>query len=130
MAQRARYSAETWFRSGERDFATHVLRTAVLQQGFSQSELTEKIRTLLGVKVRILPMSDQMVATKIKTSAELLDFQEYFVYTKFEDNVEEVSYEGASVELSAPGVVEAIEKFEVIIVCPRNPILSFGPSVA
>src|SRR5437667_12253012 len=127
MAQLERYSAETWFRIGDRDFATHLLRTAFLQQGFSQSELTEKIRTLLGVKVRILPMTDQMVATKIKTSAGLLDSQEYFVKRKFEDNVEDVSYEGASIAIPAPGVVESIEKSEVIILCPSNTILSIGP---
>src|SRR6266487_1243862 len=127
MAQLERYSAETWFRIGDRDFGTHLLRTAFLQQGFSQSELTEKIRMLLGVKMRILPMTDQMVATKIKTSAGLLDFQEYFVKRKFEDNVEDVSYEGASIATPAPGVVESIEKSEVIILCPSNPILSIGP---
>src|SRR5438309_11179139 len=85
---------------------------------------------LLGVKVKILPMSDQMVATKIKTSAGLLDFQEYFVKRKFEDNVEDVSYEGASVAMPAPGVVESIERSEVIILCPSNPILSIGPILA
>jgi LPPG:FO 2-phospho-L-lactate transferase len=130
MAQLERYSAETWFRIGDRDFATHLLRTAFLQQGFSQSELTEKIRMFLGVGVRILPMTDQMVATKIKTSAGLLDFQEYFVKRKFEDSVEDVSYEGASIATPAPGVVESIEKSEVIILCPSNPILSIGPILA
>jgi LPPG:FO 2-phospho-L-lactate transferase len=130
MAQLERYAAETWFRIGDRDFATHLLRTAFLQQGFSQSELAEKIRMFLGVKVRILPMTDQMVATKIKTSTGLLDFQEYFVKRKFEDNVEDVSYEGASIATPAPGVVESIEKSEVIILCPSNPILSIGPILA
>ena len=73
MEQLERYSAETWFRVGDRDFATHLLRTAFLQQGFNLSEVTEKIRSALGVKVRILPMSNDRVATKIKTSAGLLE---------------------------------------------------------
>ncbi len=130
MAQLEKYSAETWFRIGDRDFATHLLRTAFLQQGFSMTELTEKIRSFLSVKVKILPMSDQAIATKIKTSAGLLDFQEYFVKRKFEDNVEDVSYEGASVALPAPGVTDAIEKSDAIILCPSNPILSIGPMMA
>src|SRR5260370_40367877 len=85
---------------------------------------------LLGVKVKILPMTDQMVATKIKTSTGLLDFQEYFDKRKFEDNVEDVSYEGASIATPAPAVVESLEKSEVIILCPINPILSIGPILA
>jgi LPPG:FO 2-phospho-L-lactate transferase len=130
MTQLERYAAETWFRIGDRDFATHLLRTAFLQQGFTMSELTEKIRSLLGVKVRILPMSDQLIATKIKTSHGLLDFQEYFVKRKFVDNVEDVTYEGASVALPAPGVTESIEKAGAIVLCPSNPILSIGPILA
>jgi len=130
MAQLERYSAETWFRIGDQDFATHLLRTAFLQQGFSMTELTEKIRSLLGVKVKILPMSDQSIATKIKTANGLLDFQEYFVKRKFEDNVEDVSYEGASVAQPSPGVVDSIEKADAIILCPSNPILSIGPILA
>src|SRR5881398_2581786 len=85
MAQLDHYSAETWFRIGDRDFATHLLRTAALEQGFSLTKATEKIRTLLGVKVKILPMSDEKVATKIKTPSGMLDFQEYFVKRKFAD---------------------------------------------
>jgi LPPG:FO 2-phospho-L-lactate transferase len=130
MAQLERYKAETWFRIGDRDFATHLLRTAFLQQGFTMSELTEKIRSLLGVKVRILPMSDQMIATKIKTANGQLDFQEYFVKRKFEDNVEDVSYEGATVAKPAPGVAESIERSDAVILCPSNPILSIGPILA
>ena len=130
MAQLERFAAETWFRVGDRDFATHLLRTAFLQQGFSMSELTDKIRSLLGVRVKILPMSDQMIATKIKTAHGLLDFQEYFVKRKFEDNVEDVSYEGANVALPAPGVADSIEKADAIILCPSNPILSIGPILA
>ena len=130
MAQLDRYSAETWFRIGDRDFGTHLLRTAFLQQGFSMSELTDKIRLLLGVKVKVLPMSDQMIATKIKTASGLLDFQEYFVKRKFEDEVEDVSYEGASTARPAPSVAESIEKTDAVILCPSNPILSIGPILA
>src|SRR5260370_38422234 len=79
MDQVGKYYAETWFRIGDRDFANHLLRTAYLQQGFNLSEVTEKIRNSLGVKVKILPMTDHVVATKIKTPHGVLEFQEYFV---------------------------------------------------
>lgn len=130
MEQLGKYSAETWFRIGDRDFATHLLRTAYLQQGFNLSEVTEKIRTSLGVKVKILPMTDHMVATKIKTPHGVLEFQEYFVKRKFQDRVENVTYEGAAHATPAPGVIPAIEKTDLILLCPSNPILSIGPILA
>lgn len=130
MEQLEQYGAETWFRIGDKDFATHLLRTAYLQQGFTLSEATEKIRTILGVRVRILPMSNDRVATKVKTSSGLLEFQEYFVKRKFADKVEDVSYEGASHAVPADGVLPALKKSDVIILCPSNPILSIGPILA
>src|SRR5881397_4113157 len=130
MAQLERYSAETWFRIGDRDFATHLLRTAFLQQGFGQSELTEKIRTSLNVRVKVLSMTDHIVATKIKTPSGVMEFQEYFVKRKFQDPVEDLTYEGASLATPAPGVIPAIENADVIVICPINPILSIGPILA
>lgn len=130
MEQLDRYSAETWFRIGDRDFATHMLRTAFLQQGFSLSEVTEKIRSALGVKVRILPMSNDRVATKIRTSEGLLEFQEYFVKRKFSDKVEDVSYEGANQAVPSEGVLSSLRTSDAIIFCPSNPILSIGPILA
>jgi LPPG:FO 2-phospho-L-lactate transferase len=130
LDQLGKYSAETWFRIGDRDFATHLLRTAYLQQGFNLSEVTEKIKTQLKVKVRILPMTDGIVMTKIKTPKGMLEFQEYFVKRKYQDPVEDVTYEGATQAAPAPGVVPAIEKTDLIIFCPSNPILSIGPILA
>ena len=130
MDQLDHYSAETWFRIGDRDFATHLLRTAYLEQGFSLTEATEKIRTLLGVKVKILPMSDEKVATKIKTPSGMLDFQEYFVKRKFADKVVDVTYEGAAQATPGEGVLTALKNSEAIILCPSNPILSIGPILA
>ncbi len=130
MNQLDRYSAETWFRIGDRDFGTHLLRTAYLQQGFSLSEVTDKIRNLLGIKVKILPMSNERVATRIKTPAGILDFQEYFVKRKFSDKVIDVTYEGATTASPTEAVLTTLKKSDVIILCPSNPILSIGPMLA
>ena len=130
LDQLSKYEAETWFRLGDRDFATHLLRTAFLQQGFNLSEVTEKIRKSLNVKVRILPMTDSMVMTKIKTPTRTMEFQEYFVKRRFQDPVQDVSYEGAAHATPAPGVVPAIETADLVIFCPSNPILSIGPILA
>ncbi len=130
LDQLQRYAAETWFRIGDRDFATHLLRTAFLQQGFNLSEVAEKIRTSLRVRLHVLPMTDNIVATKIKTPSGVMEFQEYFVKRKFQDPVEDVTYEGASLATPAPGVIPAIENADVIVLCPSNPILSIGPILA
>ncbi len=130
MDQLDHYSAETWFRIGDRDFATHLLRTAYLQQGFSLSEVTEKIRNMLGIKVKILPMSNERVATRIKTPSGILDFQEYFVKRKFSDPVTDVTYEGATQATPTEAVLAALKKSDAIILCPSNPILSIGPMLA
>ena len=130
MRQLDKYSAETWFRIGDRDFGTHLFRTAYLQQGFSLSEVTEKIRNLLGIKVKILPMSNERVATRIKTPAGILDFQEYFVKRKFSDPVIDVTYEGAANAVPTEAVLTTLKKSEVIILTPSDPILSIGPMLA
>jgi LPPG:FO 2-phospho-L-lactate transferase len=130
MSQLERYSAETWFRIGDRDFGTHLLRTAYLQQGFSLSEVTDKIRSLLGIKVKILPMSNERIATRIKTPAGVLDFQEYFVKRKFSDPVIDVTYEGAATAAPTEAVLTTLKRSDAIIICPSNPILSIGPMLA
>jgi len=75
-------------------------------------------------------MTDNVVATKIKTPAGVLEFQEYFVKRKFQDKVDDVTYEGARLASPAPGVSPAIEKADLIVLCPSNPILSIGPILA
>src|SRR5206468_11964545 len=94
---------------------------------FSRSEVTEKIRNLLGIKVKILPMSNERVATRIKTPAGILDFQEYFVKRKFSDPVIDVTYERAANAVPTEAVLITLKKSEVIILCPSNPIRSCGP---
>lgn len=121
---------ETWFRLGDRDFAIQLFRTSLLQRGMSLSEVTERIRKALGVEVRILPMSNELIATKIKTPKGLLDFQEYFVKRKCEDEVEGVEFDGANEAAPADGVLEYLREADVVILCPSNPILSISPILA
>src|SRR2546427_8118552 len=130
MHQLAKYAAEPWFMMGERHLATHLPHAQSPQQGFNLTDVAEKTRNSLGVKVKILPMTDNMVATKIKTPRGVLEFQEYFVKRKFQDRVEDVTYEGAAHATPGPGVIPAIEKTDLIILCPSNPILSIGPILA
>ena len=122
--------AETWFKLGDKDLATHMQRTIMLQSGFTLSQATAKLCKALNVKAKIVPMSDDPVRTKIISGTRTLDFQEYFVKNKTRDKVTDVVYAGAEKAEPAPCIVEAIRTAERIVLCPSNPILSIGPILA
>ncbi|MBI4561001.1 MAG: 2-phospho-L-lactate transferase [Candidatus Rokubacteria bacterium] len=121
---------ETWFNLGDRDLATHLFRTERLRAGQSLSEVTDAIRAGLGVRSRILPMSDRPVRTRIRSTTGWLTFQEFFVREKAQVEVLDVVYEGAGAARPAPGVVEAIREARAVLVCPSNPVTSIGPILA
>ena len=125
-----RYTGDTWFRLGDRDLATHIYRTALLNRGVPLSEVTATVAERLGVSTRILPMTDDIVRTWITTPTERLDFQTYFVRRKAQDVVRKVEFEGADDAKPAPGVVEALETARAVIVAPSNPFISIGPILA
>jgi LPPG:FO 2-phospho-L-lactate transferase len=131
LMQMARYGIDTWFTLRDRDIGTHMARTSWLAEGLSLSEITDRIRTALGVESRILPMSDDPVRTKILTREGVTrDFQEYFVKLRHTDEVASVSYEGAAGSSPAPGVLQVLAEADRIVVCPSNPVLSIGPILA
>jgi LPPG:FO 2-phospho-L-lactate transferase len=122
-----RLGFETWFKLGDRDLAIHIIRTKMLREGYTLSQVTARLCKMLGVNVSLIPASDDPVRTKIQSGQLILDFQEYFVKRKAMDVVTNVLYEGAGKARPAPGVVEAIREAERIIICPSNPILSIAP---
>jgi LPPG:FO 2-phospho-L-lactate transferase len=125
-----RLGADTWFRLGDRDLATHLYRTQRLSQGSKLSEITAEITARLGVRSRIVPMSDDRVRTRVCTPTGDLEFQTYFVKRRARDKVMSVRFEGASEATPAPGVLEAIGGAQAIILCPSNPFISIGPILA
>ncbi|HYN99246.1 MAG TPA: 2-phospho-L-lactate transferase [Actinomycetota bacterium] len=128
LEQMGRYGIETWFTLKDRDIGTHMARTHLLADGVSLAEVTDRIRTSLGIGARLIPMSNDPVRTKIVTvEGKIREFQEYFVKLRHSDEVAGVEFEGAGSALPAPGVLEAIETADLIIVCPSNPVLSIGP---
>lgn len=131
LDQLALLGFDTWFSLRDRDLGTHLARTQWLSEGLGLDEITERIRTALGVNARILPMTNEPVETKILTTGgETRDFQEYFVKLGCSDQVARVQFVGADQASPAPGVIEAIEDASRIIVCPSNPVLSIGPILA
>jgi LPPG:FO 2-phospho-L-lactate transferase len=130
-----RYGTPTWFRLGDRDLATHLYRSARRRAGASLTEVTDEIATAWGVHTRLLPMSNEPVATRITVqgpggTADELAMQEWFVRDRAEPPVLSGRFEGASRSRPAPGVTEAIRAAETILICPSNPVISIGPILA
>ncbi len=119
-----------WFHTGDRDVATHIFRSKLLSDGKTLSEVTAEIAGRLGIKARILPMSNSRVETRVGTPVGELSFQEYFVERWYQDPVESVRYAGASDAEPAPGVIDAIRGSEAVILAPSNPVSSIAPIMA
>jgi len=117
---------ETWFSIGDRDFATHIFRTDLLRKGFTLSKITEEICQRMGLKVNILPMTDDKFETWIKLEEGLVHFEEYFVKRQAKDKVLGVEFVGAANAKPAPKVVDSILNAERAVICPSNPIVSIG----
>src|SRR5690349_15008132 len=126
----AAYGRPDWFNLGDRDLATHIHRGALLEEGKTLSEVAESIRVALGVKARILPMSDDPVPTIIETNEGAMHFQKYLVKRRAEPIVEGIQFRGVEAARPAPGVLEAIGEASRIIICPSNPLISIGPILA
>jgi len=119
-----------WFHAGDRDLATHIYRSKLLADGKTLSDATSEIAGRLGIKTRILPMSNSRVETRVLTPAGDLSFEEYFVQRWYQDPVESVRFAGASDAEPAPGVIEAIRSADLVLLAPSNPITSIGPILA
>jgi len=121
---------ERWFNLGDRDLATHIFRTQQMRQGRSLSEIAERIRIALGVKSRILPMTDTHTPTTIVTDEGEMHFQEYLVKRRAQPKVTGIRFENIESAKPAPGVAEAILQSDAVIICPSNPLISISPILA
>ena len=126
----ALFGRENWFNLGDRDLATHIHRTALLSAGKTLTEAAESIRTSLGVRARILPMSDQPIPTIIESSEGPLHFQEYLVKRRARPIVRGIRFENVESASPAPGVLQAVRDAGRILICPSNPLISIGPILA
>ncbi|HSO96921.1 MAG TPA: 2-phospho-L-lactate transferase [Acidimicrobiia bacterium] len=130
-----RYGTPTWFRLGDRDLATHLYRSARRRAGVSLTDITAEITAAWGVRTRLLPMTDDPVATRITVEGRdgaphELAMQEWFVRERAEPPVLSVRFEGAARAQPTPGVLSAVRDAETILVCPSNPVISIGPILA
>lgn len=125
-----RLGGDTWFRIGDRDLATHVERTRRLRAGEPLSQVTQRLCEALGVRHRVLPMTDGHVRTMVRTAEGELEFQEYFVHRRCEPAVSGFRFDGAEMARPAPGVTESLARAELVVVCPSNPWVSIDPILA
>ena len=118
----------TWFGLGDQDLATHMYRTARLAEGATLAEVTREITAAWGLGLRIVPMTDDGVATMVTlATGREVSFQEYFVGLRHDVAVASVRFAGADTARPAPGVLDAIETAERIVIAPSNPLVSIGP---
>jgi LPPG:FO 2-phospho-L-lactate transferase len=130
LAHLSALGQETWFRLGDRDMATSLLRTKMMHEGSSLTRVTEAIGKGLGVKNPILPATDRSVETWVMTPSEGLHLQEFWVREGGRPEVKSVEYRGASSALMTPEVARAIKTADRVVVCPANPVTSIGPMLA
>ena len=132
MAALGTLGGETWFGLGDGDLATHVERTRRLAMGEPLSQITQDFCRRLGVRARILPMSDDRVRTRLRTHEGWLDFQDYFVRRRCEPKVTEVMFDGAQAAQPQSDILAALRApdLRAIVICPSNPFISIGPIVA
>ncbi len=117
---------ETWFALGDRDFATHIFRTDLLKRGFTLSQATEEICRAFGLKVSLLPMTNDKFETRIEVKDGSVHFEEYFVKRKSSEKVLGVEFDGVESAKPSPKVIDSILNSDMVIVCPSNPIVSIG----
>jgi LPPG:FO 2-phospho-L-lactate transferase len=117
---------ETWFALGDKDFATHIFRTDLLRKGFTLSQVTDEICHSLGLKVRLLPMTNDRFETRIKIEEGLVHFEEYFAKRASKEEVLGVEFAGAANAKPSPKVIDSIMAAETVVICPSNPIVSIG----
>ena len=119
-----------WFNLGDKDLGTHLYRTSRLLEGATLTEVALEIAQRWGVKVRIIPMSDQRIETRVAVADGEIGFQEYFVGRRHEVPVTAIRLAGVEKAEAAPGVLEAIAGADLVVICPSNPIVSIGPVLA
>ena len=121
-----KYGSDTWFALGDRDLATHIYRTQRLHQGLTLTQVTDEVCQVLGLKTKILPMTNEKFETHIKIHSGSIHFEEYFVKRQAKDEVLGVEFAGAATAKPSPGVLDAILDAKMVVVCPSNPIVSIG----
>ena len=123
----ARAGEDTWFRIGDRDFATHVLRSDLLRRGCTLTEATLALCQRFGLRARVLPMTDDAVRTRFTTDAGELSFQEYFVRERLRPRLRSITFAGEKSAIPAGEALAAVRDADLVVIGPSNPLISIAP---
>jgi len=126
----ASLGGEAWFRLGDRDLGLHLVRTQALRAGERLSAVTARLAAALGLEPALVPATDDRLRTWLETQAGSFPFQEWFVARGHRDQVDALRYEGAAEARPAPGLAEALDEADLIVIAPSNPYVSIGPILA
>ena len=121
------FGEETWFRIGDRDAATHLIRTNMLKNGKNLGEITKWMCERFAVEAKIMPVTDNTIETRITTDKGEMHLQEFWVKYKGKDKVQGIQYIGADKARPNPEAINAIHDSELVIIAPGNPLTSIGP---
>jgi len=124
------FGEETWFRIGDRDTATHLTRTNMLKNGKSLSYITKWMCEKLSIEIKIVPVTDNTIETRIITDRGDLHLQEFWVKHRGLDEVKGIEYQGAEKVRPNPDAMNAIHDSNLIVIAPGNPLTSIGPMLA
>lgn len=127
---RAYRAPDTWFQLGDRDLATHIFRSDLLRGGSRPTEVAAAIAARLGVAARVLPMSDDAVATHVRAKDAWWHFQEYMIRLGAEPLPEACEFRGAEKARATDEVIETLRTAKAVVIGPSNPIASIGPILA
>ena len=130
MAALERLGGETWFKLGDRDLATHILRTLELNAGRTLSEVTAQLAQRLGVTHNVVPMSDDPVRSRVVTDEGEIDFQDYFVRRQWRPAFRGLVFAGASSAKPSDGFRRALERAQAVVIAPSNSFVSVDPILA
>ncbi|MDP2727051.1 MAG: 2-phospho-L-lactate transferase [Dehalococcoidia bacterium] len=125
-----RYGEPTWFRLGDKDMSTHLMRSALLRDGLTLTQATKEMCRRLSISATLLPMCNEPVATQVETSEGLLTFQDYFVRRACQVKAHGLRYDGIEAATLTEEVVRALRSASRVVLCPSNPVLSLMPILA
>lgn len=123
----SRAGEETWFRVGDADFATHLVRTELLRRGSSLTEATLELCARFGVSARVLPMTDDVVRTRFATDQGELSFQEYFVRERLKPVLRGIEFASPTPARATRDVLKALNESDLVVIGPSNPLISIDP---
>lgn len=130
LSQMELLGEKVWFKIGDRDLATHLLRTGMLKDGKKLSEITDWMGSKYGIEAKVIPATDNPMETKIDTDKGQLHIQEFWVKHHAQPDVLDITYDGADKSRVNPKAIDALRSSKIVVVAPGNPITSIGPILA